>query len=182
VCVVGRVARRRPSPPPLRIDIVTLEWSQVKQMGKVTNNKCSKDLANERESDRPVNSTHSLTRSPHDVCAAKWILTYTINTTPSTSSSSSSRKIAGWLLVVLILIWNTPVGRSRGNFNKQMSQQFANNGVDHVSISTRFSPRHFPIHTSTHRQVASLHVEVYYKRQVQRLSLQGFCRCVTNGC
>jgi hypothetical protein len=42
---------------------VTLEWSQVKQMGKVTNNKCSKDLANERESDRPVNSTHSLTHT-----------------------------------------------------------------------------------------------------------------------
>lgn len=51
---------------PPRIDIVTLEWSQVKQMGKVTNNKCSKDLANERESDRPVNSTHS--HAPRMIC------------------------------------------------------------------------------------------------------------------
>lgn len=64
------------APPRPRIDIVTLEWSQVKQMGKVTNNKCSKDLANERESDRPVNST-SLTRSPHDVCAAHKVDSHT---------------------------------------------------------------------------------------------------------
>jgi hypothetical protein len=58
-----------------RIDIVTLEWSQVKQMGKVTNNKCSKDLANERESDRPVNSTHS--HAPRMMCAPQSGFPYT---------------------------------------------------------------------------------------------------------